>query len=144
MKPFTFAIASIVDANTGNGLVHRANQPDYIAIERRAHQIRSRSIIASIKAGLASAIANFRSGAKQRRDLKTLMNLSDRLLDDIGLNRGDLYAVQLGAETLEELDARRQSARQLTPNLQGVAATQSVTQEFDAVNEQFYDKPKCA
>ncbi|MDH3537127.1 MAG: DUF1127 domain-containing protein, partial [Gammaproteobacteria bacterium] len=113
MKPFTLAIASIVDANTGNGLVHRATESDYRAYEQRVRRIRSKSIIAligTLRARLAAAVAGYRLRAKQRRDLRNLIRLSDRLLDDIGLSRPDLISVQLGALTLDELDARRRSA----------------------------------
>ena len=35
MKLFQYAVASIVDANTGNGLLHYSNAPDYSALEQR-------------------------------------------------------------------------------------------------------------
>ncbi|MDH3221191.1 MAG: DUF1127 domain-containing protein [Gammaproteobacteria bacterium] len=148
MKLFTFAIASIVDANTANGLVQRAAGPDYKAYEQRAGRIRSRSIItliATLRARLAAAVTSYRLRAKQRRDLRYLMQLSDPLLDDIGLSRSDLVSLELGAVTFDELDARRRpSASRIDGDLEQAVTTGFVDRQPEAVNEQFYDERRCA
>ena len=148
MNMFQFAIASIVDANTGNGLIHSSGKLDYAAAESHARVIRAKSIsdlLASIRSRLVEIASRYRVAAKQRRELRVLMTLNDHLLDDIGLSRGDLHAVRLGAVTLDELHARYRSARssgQVQRN--ELTAGETVKIELDAINEQFFDARKCA
>lgn len=148
MNMFQFAVASIVDANTGNGLIHSNGKLDYAAAESHGRTIRAKSIfelLASIRSRLVGIATRYRAAAKQRRELRVLMNLNDHLLDDIGLSRGDLNAVWLGAVTLDELHARYRAARssgQVQRN--EMTADDSVDIELDAVNEQFFDARKCA
>ncbi|MDH3761803.1 MAG: DUF1127 domain-containing protein [Gammaproteobacteria bacterium] len=148
MNMFQFAIASIVDANTGSGLVHIHGSRDYATTERHGRKIRSRSIaslFALIKSRVAAVLDHYRIKAGQRRDLRALMNLNDHLLDDIGLHRGDLYAIRLGATSLEHLNDSRQSAMQGELVNPGYAATSRRTgSNLDATNEQFFDQKKCA
>lgn len=148
MNMFQFAVASIVDANTGNGLVHGSGKRDYIAAERYGRKIRARSIadvIAAIKSRLVEAVGSYRDAARGRRELRRLINLNDHLLEDIGLHRGDLYAVQLGVSTLDELNKTRRSSRQGGLKERGeVSSSETVNLDRDAINEQFYDQMKCA
>jgi len=148
MNMFQFAIASIVDANTGNGLVYGSGNLDYAAAERNGRKIRAKSIadlFAAIESRLSEAVARYRASAKQRRDLRTLMSLNDHLLDDIGLSRGDLHSVRLGAVTMDELNASYRSARRPSPAKQNeFSASNQVNRELDAINEQFFDIRKCA
>ena len=148
MNMFQFAIASIVDANTGNGLVHSNGSRGYAAGERNGRKIRSRSIanlFALIKSRLAAVLDQYRTKAGQRRDVRQLMKLNDHLLDDIGLHRGDLHALQLGATTLEQLNDSRQSAMQEGLAKPEFAATgRRIDSKLDASNEQFFDHRKCA
>ena len=148
MKMFQFAIASIVDANTGNGLVHGAARHDYGSLEKRGRRIRSRSVIdlaRVIKNRIADFVERQRINAQQRRDLNRLLELNDHLLDDIGLQRSDLYQVQAGAVRLEELVAgyRSQRRREQTP-VKVSAETEIPGAVPDAINEQFYEQRKCA
>ena len=137
MKLFQYAVASIVDANTGNGLPHYGNAPDY-----------SRSItdlLAHVKTRLVTAVTDYRTGLKQRRDLRSLQRLNDHLLEDVGLTRADLYSVELGATSLAELNASRLSARsdrQLASNRS--AGSEAVDQKLEASNEAFFEQQKCA
>jgi len=145
MNTFQFAVASIVDANTGNGLVRHSGPRDYLALEQHGRKIRSKSIIAlftAIKVRLGATIDNYRIALKQRRDLQVLMHLSDHLLEDIGLTRGDLNSVQLGATSLEELNDGRRSAQQA--ELGTSSAIDRVDHGLEAINEQFYHQKKCA
>lgn len=148
MKGLHFAIASIVDANTGNGLAQAKGSSDYRAAAVRGRTIRAKSIAAlfnSIKARVVKVIAGFRAVAKQRRDLNSLMNLNDHLLDDIGLTRGDLHAVRLDSTTLDELNAAYVAARRTESSNQfGIAAVDSINDELAANNEQHFDRRKCA
>ncbi len=148
MKLFQYAVASIVDANTGNGLLHYSNAPDYSALERRGLEIRSRSItdlFARAKTGLVAAVTDYRTGLKQRRDLRSLQRLNDHLLEDVGLTRADLYSVELGATSLAELNANRLSARsdrQLESKR--LAGSETVDQKREASNEALFEQRKCA
>ena len=106
MKLFQFAVASIVDANTGNGLVHTGGRIDYAAAEHRGRTIRANTVttlISLIKGQISNAIATYKVRALQRRGLTELSHLDDHLLKDIGLTRADLIAVELGHATLAEL-----------------------------------------
>ena len=148
MKLFQYAVASIVDANTGNGLLHHGNAIDYGALERRSRRIRSRSItdlLALVKARLVAAIADYRAGLKQRRDLRTLQKLNDHLLQDMGLTRADLYSVEMGATSLAEMTSSRFAARrdhQLESNR--LVGSEGVDQVLDASNEALFEQKKCA
>lgn len=148
MNMFQFAIASIVDANTGNGLVYSSENPDYAAAARHGRNIRARSIaatFAAIESRLREVVAGYRAKARQRRNLRTLMNLNDHLLDDIGLSRGDLHAVRLGAVTMKELIASLRSERRSSQVKQNeFSADKPLKLEIDASNEQFFDTRKCA
>ena len=115
MNTFQFAIASIVDANTGNGLVYTGAGPDYNRLEERGRRIRSQSfhgLVQAFKGGIASLVEAYRAKAQMRRDLKLMLSLNDHLLDDIGLHRNDLYMVQNGAVRLDDLINRNRSRRQ--------------------------------
>ena len=114
MKPFEFAIASIVDANTGHGLEGKYLSVDYASEIHRSREIRSKSVlalVASIKHRIGQVISNYRVRAYNRRAINVISNLSDRLLKDIGIERYEIAQVRAGLTTLEELDASRASRR---------------------------------
>lgn len=148
MNMFQFAIASIVDANTGNGLVHGASGHDYSSFEKHGRLIRSRSVIdlaRAIESRIAEFVRSRRAKARQRRDLKQLLVLNDHLLEDIGLQRSDLQQVQFGAIGLEELVAQKRSqhSREQYP-LNQSAPAEMVDTRLDASNEKFYELRECA
>ncbi len=145
MKLFTDAIAPIVDANTGYGLPANRNFIDPRAAVRRAHRIRSNSVhglVASIRAAIGAGIERLRVRTQERRELTQLKAMSDRLLDDIGLTRGDLIAVELGITTLAEIYAARRDARGRQPHT--AAATALLEQSGEAANESHYRAQNCA
>lgn len=148
MSSFQFAIASIVDANTGNGLLHGSASRDYASAERHGRKIRSKSIaalFATVKSSLVAGIDSYRTAIKQRRDLRILMSLNDHLLEDIGIHRGDLHSVELGISSLDELSPRNLSSNGESPaKLNETKPTKAVNQELDAINEQFFEQRKCA
>ena len=148
MKLFQYAVASIVDANTGNGLLHYSNASDYTALEQRGREIRSRSItdlFALLKTRLVTAVADYRAGLKQRRDLRSLQQLNDHLLEDVGLTRADLYSVELGATSLAELNASRLSARSdRQPESNRLSGSEAIDQKLEASNEALFEQQKCA
>lgn len=145
MKLFTYAIASIVDANTGHGLPASRSFINPQAAVRRAHLIRSNSVhdlFTAIRAVIGTWIGRLEARAQQRRELKQLKAMSDRLLDDIGLTRGDLIAVELGSTTLAEIYAARRQARDPQPDTP--AATAVLEQSGEASNQDIYGVKKCA
>jgi uncharacterized protein YjiS (DUF1127 family) len=148
MKSLQYAVASIVDANTGHGLTHNGGRIDYAAATQHGRTIRAKSIIALyrlIKAQLGKVISNYRERAAQRRQLVTLAQLDDRILKDIGLSRGDVIAVELGQLTLQQLDAqRRNDYRNESLDLITVDRIGEQTLKLDAVNQAVYAEAKCA
>ncbi len=148
MNMFEFAIASIVDANTGNGLPHINGSRDYAAAERHGRKIRSKSIVdrfTQIRSRSTAAFNSYRTKARQDRDLRQLMSLCDHLLEDIGIHRGDLHALQLGITTFDELNGSRQSVNHgKLAKLGYVTADERTSGNLDASNEPFFDQKKCA
>ncbi len=148
MKLLQFAVASIVDANTDNGLVHTGGRIDYTAAENRGRAIRAKTVttlISLIKGQISNVISTYKVRALQNRGLSQLSRLDDRLLKDIGLTRGDLIAVELGHTTLAELASLRRSGSVAeTLNLTVPNLINEQDQDINAVNETYYVEQKCA
>ena len=148
MSYFQFAIASIVDANTGNGLVHSTNRIDYAAAASHGRAIRAKSIVALfglVKRRLSNVIASIRERQAQKRNLRRLAGLNDHILEDIGISRGDVIALQMGQIDLQQLEAQRFKKRSAT-RLHPAATTRSVgnTVRRNALNEAVFARAKCA
>lgn len=147
MKHIQFAIASIVDANTGFGLVPGGDARDTSAHVKRAHEIRGRSVGAVIRAlrdSLASLVVAYRERSRQRRALAALSSLSDYYLEDIGLTRGDVTAVELGQVSLQELNDDRRLRLSARPFDFARAERVSKAQTGDAINQGDYAEARCA
>ena len=148
MKHLPFAIASIVDANTGFGLSHGGGKVDYRAAEQHARAIRAKSIItlfAAIKQRIGIVVEAYKEKVQARRDLLTMLNLSDRMLEDIGLTRGDLASVQYGVVTLKQLEAERKALRPVTDQQVTTSIrVEKVNQAQEAVNQELYAEAKRA
>jgi uncharacterized protein YjiS (DUF1127 family) len=149
MNTFQFAIASIVDANTGNGLVHNGGKIDYAAAASRGNRIRAKTIITLF--GLASrrlskAIASIRERRAEKRRISQLARLNDHILEDIGISRGDVVALRLGQIDFEQLETRRDQNRSAAARLQPVATTRGIDNRVrrDAFNEAVFAKARCA
>lgn len=147
MKHFQLAIASIVDASTGNGLVHGTH------VDYRGEELRSRALRSKAVHGFFSAIAgtirdiyeNYREKARQRRAVADLMSMNDHFLEDIGLTRGDLAAVTLGQTSLEELNMERRARLAVAPlDAADIREVDSAARDADVVNEDNYARAKCA
>ena len=142
MKHLQFAIASVVDANTGNGIAKIADADNTASYERHAREIRSRSVHALIRSlgeAVASLFAALREKSRQRRALAALSGLSDYYLEDIGLTRGDITAVELGQQSLENLNAERRV--RLSSEPREIADS---TVNGQASNENSYVEARCA
>lgn len=148
MKLLQFAIASMVDANTGNGLVQGTGRIDYAAAEHAARRIRSRSFIDFLRQignGINAARAALRERRAQQRNLHSLSRLNDYLLDDIGFSRGDILAAEYGQIDLAQLESRRASNRgsgqiQLINRI----AVADNLETGSALNEAVFARAKCA
>ena len=148
MNYFHFAIASIVDANTGHGLVHNTDKIDYATAASHGREIRANSIAAllgHVKRRLSQAIVSIRERHAQKRNLHQLVRLNDHILEDIGISRGDVIGLQMGQIDLRQLEARRVKSRSAT-RLLPAAITRSVgnTIRRNAFNEAVFTRAKCA
>lgn len=148
MKHLHFAIASIVDANTGFGLSHGGGKVDYEAGEKVARELRSSSVhdfFGAIGGIVRDAVTAQREKARQRRALEELSNLSDYYLDDVGLTRGDIAAVRLGLTSLETLDSDRRARLAVAPlDYIDTETVDDSARDTEAVNEAEYGASKCA
>ena len=147
MKLFQYAIASIVDANTGFGLHRDAQVDSYAVAEQNGRRIRARSVLAllgSIRRDIAAVIESLRAYRERRRKIGEVVALSDRQLDDIGLNRGDVLALEQGIIDLEQLEARRfeNLGNKRVHLYRGNRHRNDVSRH--AVNEAIFARAKCA
>ena len=148
MKLFEFAIASIVDANTGHGLEGKNLSVNYSAAIHAGREIRAKSVLAwfaSIKHRIGQVISNYHVRANNRRAINEISNLSDRLLKDIGIERYELASVRAGLTTLEELDASRRSSQIDTVQvLHSSGLVDKEIRKLDAINQDSYAQARWA
>jgi len=148
MKVVEFAIASIVDANTGYGLEGKNLSVDYSSATHTAHEIRAKTILAlfaSIKHRIGQVISNYHVRANNRRAINELSNLSDRLLKDIGIERYDIAQLRAGYTTLEELEAsRRPDKVDIVQALQSPVRIDKEVRKLGAENQDSCVLTRCA
>ena len=135
------AVASIVDAHTH--YLDASGQPDYRARIQHGRAIRSRSVLASfgiLRKHLESAIHAIRARVAEKREVDELLKLKDYLLEDIGLSRAELLAVQAGVTSLAELYARNRQ----TPPAALPSASRNVKNLASAANEADFGLAECA
>lgn len=143
MKLMHFAIASLVDAHrtheTNGHHDTAATAPHGRRQARAGNVVRSvRAVVATVRA----AVARVRERRSGRAALAALERLDDRALHDIGLRRGDLDAVRMGATTLAALNDERERARAPAPR--ALATIHRISAE-DASNEEGTEEfAKCA
>ena len=153
MKTLNLAIASLVDANTGNGVNRRfieqfaSVSSDY---EQRGREIRAKSILAAlakIKASFKQYIEDSRVRAKDKADTRAVLEMGDHQLNDLGLNRADLYDLRAGQITLGALEGRRELNRiQASGNLRNEASNsvEDTVRNIESANQENYGSKKCA
>jgi uncharacterized protein YjiS (DUF1127 family) len=148
MKALQFGIASIVDSNTGHGLVHTGGRIDYGTAENDAHRIRSKTVTTlaqRIGKRVVAVLQTLRERRAQQRDIQQLARLNDHLLDDIGFSRGDISAAQSGQINLEQLAAgRRESQDSKRLQLRQVQTESQILVTDIAINEALYTRANCA
>jgi uncharacterized protein YjiS (DUF1127 family) len=150
MKLLNLAVASIVDANTGNGINRQyvdqfgSSQSAY---ERHGREIRSRSflaLIAKIMASVQKYIEDSKAEARRRQAVKDLSQMNNRLLKDIGLSQNDLYDIKLGLTDLEALNARRNRSADSHELNQVSGKVSTSVRSIESANQAQYETKKCA
>jgi uncharacterized protein YjiS (DUF1127 family) len=155
MSLLNFAVASIVDANTGNGFNRQfvdqfgSKSTPY---EQHGHEIRARSILtllAKIKASALIYIESSRTAARERQIARQISELSHHLLKDIGLTQVDAYDLRSGLISLDSLNARREPNLEeqqagLTPFSHSPEPVISSRDNLESDNEIGYELKKCA
>ncbi len=144
MKLINFAIASIVDANTGYRQLASGGSIDTGYAGSRLRETRSHpvsSLFGRLRNALAGLVESSRSKAERSRQLAELLALSDRSLRDIGLHRGDVHAVASGQISFADLRAIRRhgAGRDLRS-----AATGCLQLPRSAANDSGLGKASCA
>ena len=148
MKALQFAIASIVDSNTGFGLPSGSARIDYAAAEADSRRIRSRKFVnylQRIRSGITAARYVLRKRRELKRGLRQLSKLDDRMLEDVGFTRGDILAAQSGLMDQAELERQRIGNRDKKRIPQSRVFTADPHSELrNAVNEAVFAKARCA
>lgn len=146
MKLVTFAIASIVDANTH--YLHHDDRPDYQAAMRHGREIRGKSVLQSLRTlveTVRNAVDRLRVRTREKREVASMLQMSDALLEDIGLQRSDLIAVHYGITSLAELQARRQAREAFAGSRKTIRSVAvSIGSDDNAANEAVFTPAKCA
>ena len=153
MKLLNFAIASIVDANTGNGINRQfvnqfgSNKTDYV---RHGREIRANSVLAlfgKIKTSIKQYIEDSKAAAQARENTREILQMNEHLMKDIGLNYNDGVDLRLGLISLDSLNARRdQNRNQQDAGLARLSQQQVSVGKYDleSSNEEAYELAKCA
>ena len=147
MKPFTFAIASIIDSHTGFGLPHET-RIDYERIDRDTRRHRASRFInglIQVRSFFNLLSYHLRKRRELNRSLRELGALNERMLDDIGFTRGDILAAQSGRLDRQELEQRRVENRG-TKRIQfrETVTTGKNTSPREAFNDAVFARAKCA
>ena len=155
MKLFSFAIASIVDANTGNGINRHfveklgSKNSSYVQFD---HEIRAKSIldiVGKIKNALIQYIADSKAKARERRDVEEVSQMSATMLKDVGLTQNDADDLRLGLISLDNLNARsdqnrrERDARWSRPGQSSKQVSVSVI-DLESANQETHELKKCA
>ena len=145
----SIAVASIVDANTGNGInqkfVDQFASND-AAHERHAREIRSNAFItlwAKIKSSAKAYIERSIVAAQERENVRAISSMSEHLQKDIGLIQIDMDDLRSGLITLNSLNARRE--QNLNQELTALTRpASSNVQELITINQESDELKKCA
>lgn len=151
MNSLLFAVASLADATTGHGIAAAEKSTavgDYSDDLRRGRNIRLQTIAAMFKLIFQreKAVLNgIQQEARRQQKMKQVLNMSDHMLSDIGIEREDLALLRSGQATLETIQQQRKAAAKTTTTPGSLQTFRS--QEFDpqqAANEDNFDNPKSA
>ena len=151
MKLLQFAVASIVDANTGYAnfnyeYAHNSHNIGYKTEIQNGRNIRSRTIVnffRSITQRIATSVDRYQVRVQQKRNINQLYQLNSHLLRDIGLTNEDLGSVARGEVSLEQLNGKRQGDSVVKDKqviVQGIAFDHTLS----ASNQKDFREVKCA
>ena len=148
MNDFQFAIASIVDTNTGYGLPKsKLDSGREISTTRTRHTALRTFVdyLQRIRSGITAARIVLRKRRKLKQGMRQLALLNDHMLEDIGLTRGDVIAAQNGEIDQAQLQTRRVRNRDIkliaTPRAAGIS---SKPVKGEAVNDAVFENRRCA
>lgn len=148
MNAFQFGIASIIDSNTGYGLPHGMAQSVVPAGGNGSGRNRSKiffDYLLRVRSGISAARIVLRERRELRKSLRQLNHLSDRMLEDIGLTRGDIIAANSGLMDRQQLEEQRILNRGEGHALLRQAAGRAADlEDRKAVNEAEFAGAKCA
>jgi len=154
MKLLNFAIASMVDANTGNGVNRdfgtqfQTKDSNYEQIGGKLHATSFASVPGEIKNTFKLLIENYKTRAREIRDTKKIAQLSSHMLNDIGLTFEDLQDLESGRITLHTLSRRRNQHHKaaITNDLLCQTSNQvySDVLNVESANQAQYQTTKCA
>jgi uncharacterized protein YjiS (DUF1127 family) len=153
MKFLNLAIASIIDANTGNGINQQfvnqygLNHSDYAQHGRTIRASFLLALIARIRAAAKQYFENSKAAALARRNTREVLQMNEHLLNDIGLMHNDIVDLRLGLISLDTLSSRRNQLRseqdsrlnRLSQNRAYAGAA-----DFVSANQETYELKKCA
>ena len=147
MKLFQFAIASIVDVNTGSGLPLAIGQDKKFAASLGSRPTLGRTLVdymERLRSGISVARVVLRKRRELKRSLQPISQLSDHLLEDIGMSRGDVQAAEMGEIDLAELKSRHINNQDTRlPGLRG-SNIRKIPENGDALNEEVFAGARCA
>ncbi len=149
MNIMSIAVASIVDANTGNGINQKFVDQfasNYTEHDRHAHEIRANTFItllAKIKKSVKTYIDRSIVAAQERENIRAISSMSEHMQKDVGLNQIDIDDLRSGLISLNSLSARReQNLNQETTASTRLAS--SNVQELIPINQESHELKKCA
>jgi uncharacterized protein YjiS (DUF1127 family) len=155
MKLFNFAIASIVDANTGTGIsrsfVEQFGSKNS-SYEKFGREIRAKSILGlagKIKNAFIQYIEDSKAIARERRGVEEVSQMSASMLEDVGLTQNDADDLRLGLISVDSLNVRRDKNRSEREASQS-RLNQSSKQvnisgsDHESANQENYELKKCA
>jgi len=155
MKLINFAISSIVDANTGNGVSRRfaeqfgSKNSNY---EQFGREIRAKSIldlVGNIKSAFIQYIADSKAKAQEQRSVEEISQMSASMLKDVGLTQNDVGDLCRGLISLDSLSARRdQNRNQREAHLSRLSQPPKQVNisgsGHESANQENYELKKCA
>lgn len=149
MNIMSIAAASIVDANTGNGINQKfvdQLSSNYVSHEKHGREIRANTFItllAKIKGSVKAYIERSIVVAQEWENIRVISSMSDHLQKDIGLIQIDIDDLRSGLISLNSLNARRE--QNLNQELITLPRSgYSNVQEIENINEEGFTLKKCA
>jgi uncharacterized protein YjiS (DUF1127 family) len=154
MKLLNFAIASMVDANTGNavnrdfGAQFLSNHSSYRQFGGELHAASFVNVPDKIKSTFNLLIKNYKARAREIRDTEKILQMSSHMLKDIGLSFEDLQDLESRQITLKALGTlRNQYCYEAASNDRLNQTSNRVWSKpinIDSANQAQYQITKCA